>query len=97
MTRRSKTLTDQINEPFVEMNPSDAERIGILPYDSVMVLSRRGKISLKVQVTERIKEGVIFIPFHFSEAAANVLTNSALDQKAKIPELKVCAVKVRKI
>ncbi len=58
------------------------------------VVSRRGQIELGVRVTERIKPGIVFIPFHFAEAAANTLTNSAVDPVAKIPEYKVCAVKV---
>jgi len=57
------------------------------------LVSRRGQIELDVRVTENIKQGVVFIPFHFAEAAANALTNSAIDPVAKIPEYKVCAVK----
>jgi predicted molibdopterin-dependent oxidoreductase YjgC len=60
------------------------------------VKSRRGKIEVKVQITRRVPEGVIFIPFHFAESPANALTNSAFDPVAKIPEYKVCAVKVEK-
>jgi len=60
----------------------------------VRVTSRRGQIELGVRVTEGIKPGVVFIPFHFAEAAANVLTNPAVDPVAKIPEYKVCAVKI---
>jgi formate dehydrogenase alpha subunit len=96
MTRRSPTLTNQVNEAYVEINPIDAETIGIIDGERVTVESRRGKITLKATVTEGIKEGVVFIPFHFSEAAANVLTNTALDPIAKIPELKVCAVNIIK-
>jgi len=97
MTRRSDTLTDQINEPLVEINTSDAERLGVVSGDRVRVSSRRGEIALSAQVTPRIKEGVVFIPFHFAEAAANKLTNAALDPLAKIPELKVCAVRIEKV
>ena len=61
------------------------------------VSSRRGEIELGVRVTNEIKPGVVFIPFHFAEAAANVLTNTALDPIAKIPEYKVCAVKVEAV
>jgi predicted molibdopterin-dependent oxidoreductase YjgC len=63
-------------------------------HKKVKVSSRRGEIELIVRVTDRIKPGVVFIPFHFAEAAANALTNSAFDPIAKIPEYKVCAVKV---
>jgi formate dehydrogenase alpha subunit len=97
MTRRSGTLTDQINEPFVEINPINAEELGIIDGDTVKVSSRRGRISLRALVTDKIKEGVVFIPFHFSEAAANILTNTAMDPVAKIPELKVCAVRLEPV
>jgi predicted molibdopterin-dependent oxidoreductase YjgC len=96
MTRRSGTLTDQINEALMEINPKDAESLGIESGDMVRVSSRRGSITLQARVTQGIKEGVVFIPFHFAEAAANKLTNSALDPQAKIPELKVCAVNITK-
>ncbi len=97
MTRRSGTLTDQVNEAFVEISVKDAADIGVDDGDIVRVKSRRGEITLKVDVTDRIKDGVVFIPFHFSEAAANVLTNPALDPLAKIPEFKVCAVQVERV
>ena len=61
------------------------------------VSSRRGAIVLRVQVTENTTVGVVFIPFHFSEAAANLLTIDALDPNAKIPEFKVCAVKINAV
>jgi len=60
------------------------------------VSSRRGSITLKAQVTTRIRPGTVFIPFHYAEAAANRLTINALDPQAKIPEFKVCAVRVEK-
>ena len=97
MTRRSETLTEQVNEAIMEINPADARTVGIADGDTVKVTSRRGEISLKVWVTDSIKEGVVFIPFHFAEAAANVLTNPAYDPLAKIPELKVCAVRVDRL
>ncbi|MQY82614.1 formate dehydrogenase subunit alpha [archaeon] len=97
MTRRSGTLTDQVNEAFVEISVKDAADIGVDDGDIVRVKSRRGEITLKVDVTDRIKDGVVFIPFHFSEAAANVLTNPALDPLAKIPEFKACAVQVERV
>ncbi len=97
MTRRSGTLTDQVNEAFVEISVKDAADIGVDDGDIVRVKSRRGEITLKVDVTDRIKDGVVFIPFHFSEAAANVLTNPARDPLAKIPEFKACAVQVERV
>jgi predicted molibdopterin-dependent oxidoreductase YjgC len=96
MTRRSPTLTDQLNEAFAEVNEHDAERLGIKFGDLIRVASRRGEITLHARVTGGIKEGVVFIPFHFSEAPANVLTNNAVDAESKIPEYKACAVRITK-
>ena len=96
MTRRSGTLTDQVNEAFLEISPTDAEALGVADRDTVRVSSRRGSIELKAAVTPRIKPGTVFIPFHYAEAAANRLTINALDPQAKIPEFKVCAVRVEK-
>ena len=97
MTRRSSTLTDQVNEAFVEISLKDAADLGVDDGDMVRVRSRRGEITLKADVTDTIKDGVVFIPFHFAEAAANVLTNPALDPQAKIPEFKACAVHIERV
>lgn len=97
MTRRSETLTEQINEAEMEIHPQDAKRLFISDGEKVKVSSRRGEIELKTKITHRIKPGTVFIPFHYVEAAANKLTNNALDPVAKIPEFKVCAVKIEKI
>jgi formate dehydrogenase alpha subunit len=94
MTRRSEKLHNEVPEAYVEINEKDAKKIGLNGHKRVRVTSRRGQIELGVRVTDDIKRGVIFIPFHFAEAAANTLTNSAVDPVAKIPEYKVCAVKV---
>ncbi len=94
MTRRSAKLNSEVPEAYVEINIDDAQKIGLNGHKYVKVTSRRGEIELGVRVTDDIKRGVIFIPFHFAEAAANKLTNSAVDPVAKIPEYKVCAVKV---
>jgi predicted molibdopterin-dependent oxidoreductase YjgC len=94
MTRRSPKLHSEVSEAYVEINVEDAKKIGVNGHKHVRVSSRRGQIELGVRVTDDIKRGVIFIPFHFAEAAANTLTNSAIDPVAKIPEYKVCAVKV---
>jgi len=97
MTRRSPILTDQINEPFVEIHPGDAAQLGVADGDRVHVQSRRGEVDLAARVTEIVPPGVVFIPFHFAEAPANALTNGALDPTAKIPEFKVCAVRVTRV
>jgi len=94
MTRRSEKLHQEVPEAYVEMHPDDTVRIGLDGAKRVRVASRRGEIELSVRVTPRIRPGVVFIPFHFAEAAANALTHAALDPTAKIPEYKVCAVKV---
>jgi len=94
MTRRSEKLEQEVPEAYVELHPSDAERIGLDGGRYVRVSSRRGEIELMARVTPRIRPGVVFIPFHFVEAAANALTHAALDPVAKIPEYKVCAVRV---
>ena len=94
MTRRSEKLEQEAPEPYVELHPEDAERIGLDGNRRVRVASRRGEIELTARITPHIRRGVVFIPFHYAEAAANELTNSALDPTAKIPEYKVCAVKV---
>lgn len=97
MTRRSEKLEQEVPEAYVEMHPDDATRIGLDGAKRVRVASRRGEIELGVRITKRIRPGVVFIPFHFVEAAANALTHAALDPVAKIPEYKVCAVRVEPV
>ena len=94
MSRRSDKLNSEVSKAYIEIHPDDWENISNGVTNRVQVSSRRGEIELEARVTDRIKPGVVFIPFHFAEAAANALTNSAFDPIAKIPEYKVCAVKV---
>jgi formate dehydrogenase major subunit len=94
MTRRSKVLGARQPEARVEMTRADLARLGLADGAMVRVTSRRGTITLRAQASERMAAGSVFIPFHFHEAAANVLTNDALDPYGKIPEFKVCAVRV---
>ncbi len=96
MTRRSPTLNAQLSKGFVEVNPRDAERLGISEGERVRVKSRRGEIEIPALVTSVVPQGTVFIPFHFAESPANALTHSALDPVAKIPELKVSAVRLEK-
>jgi predicted molibdopterin-dependent oxidoreductase YjgC len=96
MTRRSKGLHGLVPGPFVEVNGADAKKIRVKDGDSVKVTSRRGSIVLPAKVGSRVDAGVLFIPFHFWEAAANVLTNPAYDPTARIPEFKVCAVRLER-
>ena len=76
------------------MHSRDAARLGLASSDWVDVASRRGTITARLLVTDRSPKGMIFIPFHFAEAAANVLTDNRLNPRAKIPDYKVCAVRV---
>lgn len=97
MSRRSRILDELVPEGFVEVNPYDAQNNDLQDGELISVSSRRGSIRIKARVTEKTKPGVVFIPFHFYEAAANVLTIDALDPVAKIPEYKVCSCKMEKI
>ncbi len=96
MTRRSPKLEREAPEPYVEIRGEDAKKLGIADGDRVSVSSRRGSITLKARVTDKIIEGTIFIPFHYAEAAANRLTNAALDPASDIPEFKVCAARIER-
>ena len=97
MTRRSKALHAIEPEAFVEIHPEDLHALGVQDGDWVRVSSRRGTVVLKARVGVRTQKGSVFIPFHFREAAANLLTIDALDPYGKIPEFKFCAVKVEKV
>src|SRR5262245_39915142 len=94
MTRRASVLDAVEPEPTVQMNPLDIARFGLSPGDMVRVASRRGTIDIKVRSEGGVAQGVVFIPFAYVEAAANLLTNPKLDPFGKIPEFKYCAVKV---
>lgn len=96
MTRKSDGLNN-LAGPVVMISVYDAELLGINNSEEIKVKSRRGEIKIPAFVTRRIGKGTVFIPFHYKEAAANILTNPAIDPVAKIPEYKVCAVKVAKI
>jgi anaerobic selenocysteine-containing dehydrogenase len=93
LTRHSK-LDNLYPSARIEINPADAARMTIEDGQVVRVSSRRGTVVLRVWVTERTTVGVVFIPMHFHEAAANLLTIDALDPLAKIPEYKACAVRI---
>jgi predicted molibdopterin-dependent oxidoreductase YjgC len=97
MTRRARGLTAVYPEALIEINPKDAQRGCIADGEMIRLASRRGEIVAKAKLTERVGAGLVFATFHFPESAANFLTNPALDPVAKIPEFKVCAVRVRKL
>jgi formate dehydrogenase major subunit len=94
MTRRSKALAAIQPESFVEVHPEDCERLGVDHGDFVRVSSRRGEVTLQVRKGVKTQPGSVFIPFHYREAAANILTTDKLDPDGKIPEFKFCAVKL---
>ena len=96
MSRRSKVLDGIVPHGEVEIHPKDAAELGVKDGENVRVLTRRGSIVTPARVLDRVPRGTIFVAFHFAEAAANRLTNDALDPIAKIPEFKVCAARVEK-
>lgn len=98
VTRKSKGLSEIYPEGVVEIHPEDARRLGIQPDNGLVeVASRRGAVRVKAKLTDKVPPGVVFMTFHFKEAAANILTLDVLDPVAKIPGYKVCAVKIQKI
>jgi len=96
MTRKITGLNALEPEGVVEINPSNASSLKIKDGNIVKVVSRRGELTAKAKVTEKSPQNVVYMTFHFAESAVNLLTNPALDPIAKIPELKVCAVKIEK-
>ncbi|MDR1721595.1 MAG: molybdopterin-dependent oxidoreductase, partial [Methanobrevibacter sp.] len=98
MTRRSKTLDRELPTGFVEIHKNDAYKLGINDKEEIKISTRRGEIEIPARITEDIMEGVLFIPFHFVEHAANILTSSEnLDPAAKMPEFKVSVADVAKV
>jgi formate dehydrogenase alpha subunit len=97
MTRRVGGLDFLAPEELVEVHPQDAARLGIANGDWIRVTSRRGSITAQAKVSERSNAGLIFMTFHFAEALGNELTLDVFDPVSKIPEFKVCAVRVEKV
>ncbi|QYJ89266.1 formate dehydrogenase subunit alpha [Shewanella halotolerans] len=95
LTRKTDGL-NTLGSPRVMMSAIDADRLGVNNGDVLTLSTRRGSINIAAFVTRRAQPGVLFLPFHFAEAAANKLTNNVLDPVAKIPEFKICAVRVEK-
>ncbi len=94
MSREIDRLNEEVENGFAEINPKDADDLGIENGDEVILESRRGSVQATARVTDNILEGVVFLPFHFSESAANVLTGSDSDPPSKMPEFKFCAIRV---
>jgi len=96
MTMKTGGLNEIAPECFVELSPEDAQRFAIQDGALVGIASRRGRIQARVKISPKAVRGTVFLPFHYAQAAANRLTNAALDPIAGIPEFKVCAVKLEK-
>ena len=96
MTRKSAAINQVSPTGYVEIHIEDAGKLGIADGDSVEVVTRRGRVSTLAKVTRSIESGWLFMPFHFREGPANMLTIDALDPTAKIPEYKVCAAAIKK-
>ena len=97
MSRRSEKLDREVPDGYVEISPEDAEKLGLKKSARARLVSRRGAVETRVWITRRVPPGTVFIPFHFAEEAANVLTNPAVDPVAKIPEYKVAAVRIEQV
>ena len=94
MTRRASNLDSLEPEAIAGLNPREMDRLGVTPGGLVRVSTRRGTVVLKARADRDVAEGMVFLPFCFAEAAANLLTNPQLDPIGKIPEFKFCAAKV---
>jgi len=96
MSRRSPGINSVFPEAIVEINPEDAEELGIAGGDHVRIISRRGSVVARANLSQKVSKGTAFMPFHFAEAPANALTGDALDEEAKTPEYKVSAVRIER-
>ena len=95
MTGKAKGIVEIVGEDFCLINPEDAKKLGLKDNDYVKIFSRRAELKIKVKLSDSIKKGVVFIPFHFY---ANLLTHKEkLDPCSKIPEFKICACSIKKI
>ncbi|MCW5730963.1 MAG: formate dehydrogenase subunit alpha [Alphaproteobacteria bacterium] len=97
MTRRAETLERLEPEPRAFLSPADMSRLAIRPGERVRVATRRGRIELAAEADGNVAAGMISMPFCYAEAAANLLTNDALDPFGKIPEFKYCAARIEKV
>jgi formate dehydrogenase major subunit len=94
MTRRAQGLDAREPTPTVELSFADAAALGVADGDLVRMTSRRGSIDISVRLSPRVARGQVFVPMHYREACANLLTNPVLDPYAGIPEFKVSAVRI---
>ena len=96
MTKRTEGLNEICNESYIEVNEEDAASLGIRNGDKVLVSSRRGQISSTARVGQKVHPKEAFMTFHFADGNVNRITNAALDDLARIPEYKACAIRIRK-
>jgi formate dehydrogenase alpha subunit len=94
MTMKTKGLNEKAPECFIEISPEDAEEYNFNNGDTAQIKSERGSVNAKIKLSHKAVIGTVFMPFHYADAAANMLTSTKLDPVSKIPELKVCAVKL---
>jgi formate dehydrogenase alpha subunit len=97
MTRKTPEIEALCPEPFAEINPEDAARLGIADLDKVEISSRRGTVRLRAKITDRSQVGTIAIPYHFAEVPVNNLTLNSLDRLSRSPQYKICAIKASKV
>lgn len=98
MTGMSKTLNNEVSHSFVEINPKDADKLGIKNFERIKIKNRHGEIETTARITSDIAPGVLFLPIHFLDCAPNLLTNSkVLDPSTKMPELKALTARIEKI
>lgn len=97
MTKRTEGLNEKCNESYIEINKTNARNLDIVTGDKVKVISRRGEVITTAMVGEKVGENEVFMTFHFEDGNVNKVTNSATDEIARIPEYKVCAVKIEKL
>lgn len=96
MTRRIPRLDEEVPAGYALIHPRDGKKLGVEEGEAVLITSRRGHLDITAKLSSEVQPGMVFIPMHFVECAANILTDTKLDAISKIPELKVCAVRVEK-
>ena len=96
MTMKTEGLNERAPGSFIEISSADAAKYDVEDGQTATISSRRGTIQARIQISSKAVDGTVFVPFHFAQAAANTLTNAALDPISGIPEFKVCAVKIEK-
>ncbi len=96
MTRKSNILEREAPFPFAEVNPEDAKYLSLRDDDCIRIISKFGELTTKVRITDVVPKGIVFMPFHYHESPVNRITNPNIDPVARIPELKVTAVRIER-